>query len=229
MNNELGRKITSLTLMTIMLAGGMVIAAPGMTPAAHAANATLFVSAESSEFDNIFGGAQVIEIVVSDPLIASLDDVHGSPDVTVNGSDVVMAQASDGSWYAYVADKDFANTADVADTADDTGLDFGLACSGATANVLTGTSGAAFGSTTTDVWFSAKTFASFSGQVPLTTGTACVDSDSDNSAAEDSTLLITGAKTLVAAASPVTLGQIDLNDVDSVSYTHLTLPTICSV
>ena len=35
MNNEIGRKITSLTLMTIMLAGGMVIAAPGMMPAAH--------------------------------------------------------------------------------------------------------------------------------------------------------------------------------------------------
>ena len=27
MNNEIGRKITSLTLMTIMLAGGMTIAA----------------------------------------------------------------------------------------------------------------------------------------------------------------------------------------------------------
>ena len=30
MNNEIGRKITSLTLMTIMLAGGMTIAAPSM-------------------------------------------------------------------------------------------------------------------------------------------------------------------------------------------------------
>ena len=121
MNNELGRKITSLTLMTIMLAGGMTFAAPGMVPAAHAANETLFVSAESSEFENFFGGAQVIEIVVSDPLIASLDDVHGSPDVEVNGNDVVLAQASDGSWYAYVADTQMVEAADSSTT----GLEFG--------------------------------------------------------------------------------------------------------
>ena len=97
MNNELGRKITSLTLMTIMVADGMTFAAPGMMPAAHAANETLFVSAENSTFDNMFFGAQVIEIVVSDPLIATLDDVHGVPDVEVNGDDILMAQASDGS------------------------------------------------------------------------------------------------------------------------------------
>jgi Na+(H+)/acetate symporter ActP len=44
---EIGRKITSLTLMTIMLAGGMVIAAPSMMPVAHAANANLFVSVQT--------------------------------------------------------------------------------------------------------------------------------------------------------------------------------------
>ena len=116
MNNELGRKITSLTLMTIMVAGGMTFAAPGMMPVANAEhNATLFVSAESSTFDNMFFGAQVIEIVVSDPLIASLDDVHGTPDVEINGDDVVMAQGSDGSWYAYIADTTFVLLADAAD------------------------------------------------------------------------------------------------------------------
>ena len=45
MNNEIGRKLTSLTLMTIMLAGGMTIAAPSMMPQAAAAGA-LYVSAE---------------------------------------------------------------------------------------------------------------------------------------------------------------------------------------
>ena len=30
MNNEIGRKITSLTLMTIMIAGGLTIAAPAI-------------------------------------------------------------------------------------------------------------------------------------------------------------------------------------------------------
>ena len=35
MKNELGRKITSLTLMTIMFAGGMTIAAPSFMPEAY--------------------------------------------------------------------------------------------------------------------------------------------------------------------------------------------------
>ena len=34
MNNETQRKLTSLTLMTIMLAGGMSFAVPGVMPAA---------------------------------------------------------------------------------------------------------------------------------------------------------------------------------------------------
>jgi hypothetical protein len=46
MNNEIGRKLTSLTLMTIMLAGGMVIGAPSLVPEAAAAG-SLFVSAET--------------------------------------------------------------------------------------------------------------------------------------------------------------------------------------
>ena len=66
MNNEIGRKLTSLTLMTIMLAGGMTIAAPSMMPQAAAAGA-LYVSAENAMFDNTFGGAQIIEVVVLDP------------------------------------------------------------------------------------------------------------------------------------------------------------------
>ena len=32
MKNEIGRKITSLTLMTIMFAGGMTLAIPGFLP-----------------------------------------------------------------------------------------------------------------------------------------------------------------------------------------------------
>ena len=64
MNNEIGRKLTSLTLMTIMLAGGMTIAAPSMmVPEAQAAGA-LYVSAENAMFNNSFGGAQIVEVVV---------------------------------------------------------------------------------------------------------------------------------------------------------------------
>ena len=129
MNNEIGRKITSLTLMTIMVAGGMTFAAPGMMPAAHAANANLFVSAENSQFNNYFGGPMVIEIVVNDPDVKDTDDSKGEPDVTVNGKIVRMLQGSDGLWYAYFADRTQATLADAtADEEDGYGLDFGDLC-----------------------------------------------------------------------------------------------------
>ena len=96
MKNEIGRKITSLTLMTIMLAGGMTIAFPGFTPDAYAVNANLIVSAENTGGD--VDGAQVIEIVIID------EDISASPDITVNGDAVSMTAAGDGNWYAYIAD-----------------------------------------------------------------------------------------------------------------------------
>ena len=130
MNNELGRKITSLTLMTIMLAGGMTIAAPSMMPAAYAANANLFVSAENSQFDNYMSGPQVIEVVVIDSDINETDEGEGEPDVTVNGNILRMTQATDGNWYGYFADVEMATIADA--TVDPAfpgvGLDFGTVC-----------------------------------------------------------------------------------------------------
>jgi hypothetical protein len=148
MNNEIGRKLTSLTLMTIMLAGGMVIAAPSMMPAASAANETLFVSAENSMFDNTFSGTSVVEVVVSDPLIATLSDAHGMPDVTVNGNDMVMAQATDGSWYGYIVDQTYAETAMQKVAWDPLlGLNYGMECTVATAAEATSSTGASFGST----------------------------------------------------------------------------------
>ena len=130
MNNELGRKITSLTLMTIMVAGGMTFAAPGFMPAAHAANANLFVSAENSQFNNYFGGPMVVEIVVSDPDLRDTDQLVGEPDVTLNGKIVRMVQATDGNWYAYFADRVQAQAADgtQANLAAGNGLDFGEFC-----------------------------------------------------------------------------------------------------
>ena len=73
MNNEIGRKLTSLTLMTIMLAGGMVIGAPSMVPEAAAAG-QLFVSAENANFNNYFAGIQVVEIIVRDPKATEADE-----------------------------------------------------------------------------------------------------------------------------------------------------------
>ena len=131
MKNEIGRKITSLTLMTIMLAGGMTIAFPGFTPDAYAVNANLIVSAENTGGD--VDGAQIIEIVVID------EDISASPDITVNGDAVRMVKALDGNWYAYIAHTSAVKTAHATD-----GLTFGagptpsLDGSGSTA-IYTGT------------------------------------------------------------------------------------------
>ena len=123
MNNELYRKLTSITLMTIMFAGGMTIAIPGELPTAVAqTTGTLSVSAEAA---GVFGGAQVIEIVIDDP---DLEDVGTDvdrpvPDVEVDGDPVTMAQATTGKWYAYVAAQAFADSSLTTDTDGTDGYD----------------------------------------------------------------------------------------------------------
>ncbi|NOS62056.1 MAG: hypothetical protein HOO66_03325 [Nitrosarchaeum sp.] len=143
MNNEIKRKITSLTLMTIMLAGGMIAAAPSMVPAAHAANANLFVSAENSQFNNYMSGPQVIEVVVIDSDINDTDEAKGEPDVTVNGKILRMAQAVDGNWYGYFADRDMAQIADATSATGNVkgeGIDFGQFCESSDGIAATGIS-----------------------------------------------------------------------------------------
>ena len=82
----------------------LTFAVPGAMPAAHAANANLFVSAENSQFDNYMSGPQVIEVVVIDSDINDTDEAKGEPDVTVNGKILRMVQAVDGNWYGYFAE-----------------------------------------------------------------------------------------------------------------------------
>ena len=122
MNNEIGRKLTSLTLMTIMLAGGMTIAAPSMMPQAAAAGA-LYVSAENAMFNNSFGGAQIIEVVVIDSQRDETDEVQGEPVVKVDENQLRMVQAVDGNWYAYFGDSTKVAAADTADNYIDFGTD----------------------------------------------------------------------------------------------------------
>ena len=98
MNNEIKRKTTSIILMTIMLAGGMAIAFPGFTPTAQAANPNLTVSSTN------FGGPMILEIIISDQNIRDNNERKAQPSVTFDGHDLIMAQGSDGSWYAYVAE-----------------------------------------------------------------------------------------------------------------------------
>jgi hypothetical protein len=122
MNNEIQRKLTSLTLMTIMLAGGMVIAAPAMVPEAAAAG-QLYVSAENAQFGNLFGGAQIVEVIVRDPNRADTEVAESEPTVRVDNLLLRMAQGADGYWYAYIG----SNTEVAAADSDDNNLDFGIA------------------------------------------------------------------------------------------------------
>jgi len=137
MNNEIGRKITSLTLMTIMIAGGMSFGFPGAVPQANAAaNANLFVSVEESFKPDRFGGPMVVEVVVNDPALKDTDQTESEPDVTVNGKRIRMAQATDGNWYAYIADRKMANAADLLAAGNGEGLDFGQGCTAAGATAF---------------------------------------------------------------------------------------------
>ena len=67
----------------------------------------------------MFGGAQVIEIVIDDPDLAEVGDTASDtvPDVEVDGNAIAMAQATTGKWYAYVAAMAFVGT-DIADVID---------------------------------------------------------------------------------------------------------------
>ena len=130
MNKELGRKITSLTLMTIMLTWSAAMGFSGsFMPEAEAANQYLWVSVEDSGQGNFYGG-QVIEVVVTDPAINRLDEAYGMPDVTIDGKKVIMAQGVDGSWYAYIADGSSATSIDsnYAEVEDGRGADYGRWC-----------------------------------------------------------------------------------------------------
>src|SRR2546427_2501492 len=130
MYKETLRKITSLSLLTILLTSTAAFAMPNALPQAHAAtNANLFVSAENSQFQNYFAGPQVIQVIVSDPDINRLDQAYGEPTVTVNGKKLRMAQATDGNWYAYFADRNQAIAADKTVGSPGKGLDFGQFCS----------------------------------------------------------------------------------------------------
>jgi len=86
-----------------MLAGGMVVAAPSMVPTAAAAGA-LYVSAENAQFDNLFGGPMVIEVIVKDSNRSMTNENAGEPTVMVDNLTLRLAQGLDGNWYGYFAD-----------------------------------------------------------------------------------------------------------------------------
>ncbi|QDI88615.1 peptidase [Candidatus Nitrosopumilus sp. SW] len=107
---------------------------------AHASNPNLSVSAENSEFGNVFAGSMVIEVVIRDSNISDTDEGKGEPDVTLNGKTLRMVQATDGNWYAYFANVDKAKIADATVGLAGKGLDFGEFCSRDTATSVFGIS-----------------------------------------------------------------------------------------
>jgi len=107
-----------------MLAGGMVVAAPSMVPTAAAAGA-LYVSAENAQFDNLFGGPMVIEVIVKDPNRSATNENAGEPTVLVDNNRLRLAQGLDGNWYGYFADSTDVATLVAVGTGDH--LDWGTA------------------------------------------------------------------------------------------------------
>jgi len=111
--------------------------------ASHTPN--LFVSAENPNYDNHFAGSMVIEVIISDPDFNDVGEAEGEPDVTLNGSELRMVQATNGKWYAYFANLDMAKKADqiVLDAgvgAEGKSLDFGVFCSSSTGTSVLGAS-----------------------------------------------------------------------------------------
>jgi len=104
-----------------MLAGGMAVAVPAMVPTAAAAG-QLYVSAENAQFGNLFGGAQIVEVIVRDPNRADTEVAEAEPTVYVDNQRLRMAQGVDGYWYAYIGSYTEVLAADSAAN----GLDFGL-------------------------------------------------------------------------------------------------------
>ena len=124
MKNEIGRKLTSLTIMAIMFAGGLTVAAPSFMPG---------VFADFGETDGMLSvssvyiqGGAILEIVVNDPNVSATDvSVSNGPVVTLDGTDYITSQGSNGKWYVYAVDKSTANALDT----DADGMEYGVECS----------------------------------------------------------------------------------------------------
>ena len=116
-------KLLHVALLSLFLIPFLLVSAE----ASH--NPYLFVSAENPQFDNHFSGSMVVEVVIRDPGLRDTDKGIGEPDVTINGKDLRMIQATDGNWYGYFAHVDYAKAADKTVGQAGKGLDFGSICS----------------------------------------------------------------------------------------------------
>jgi len=148
----------------------------------------------------------VVEVVVNDPALKDRDKPTAEPDVTVNGKDLRMVQATDGSWYAYFTDVLAAKAGDSLSTLQGTSLDFGRGCTAASAS---GAMGIAFSGTFSDtegVYFDSNM------NVPDIPGTlsACVNG---NSAGQNTTNVVREPKSPTQPSGTNTKnGQIGIDN-----------------
>jgi hypothetical protein len=120
------------------LLAGILLLIPFYASASAASNPNLIVSAENPAFGNHFSGSMVVEVIVSDTGISDTSEGKGEPDVTLNGNNLRMVQATDGRWYGYFANVDKAKIADqisLDGAVDGAGFDFGVFCSKDTASL----------------------------------------------------------------------------------------------
>ena len=129
MKNEIGRKLTSLTLMTIMFAGGLTLAIPGFLPMAEilpeayadqsTTNGSVTVSSTAIQ------GAQVLQVTIADPGTSDPTVSHSAVTSDFNDNTLHFTQVSDGTWVAYVVDQSMALDAEANVAAS---IQFGTSC-----------------------------------------------------------------------------------------------------
>ncbi len=109
---------------------------------AESSHPNLYVSAENSLYENHFSGSMVVEVIIRDSDISDTGGGEGEPDVTLNGKDLRMVQATDGNWYAYFANLQQAKQADQIASTGMAGksLDFGVFCDRSTDQSVLGIS-----------------------------------------------------------------------------------------
>ena len=123
MKNEIGRKLTSLTIMAIMFAGGMAIGVPSFMP--EAASDLSVTEGLLTVSSTTIQGAAILEIVVNDPDYSDTTvDISATPTVSFGGQDYNLNQAVNGKWYVYITDNSVSSLFDV----DTNGQEFGIKC-----------------------------------------------------------------------------------------------------
>ena len=101
-----------------------------MVPEAAAAG-NLYVSVENAQFQNSFGGGQIVEVIVS-------NSIQSEPSVLVDGNKFRMALAQDGKWYGYFGNYDAIIKLDSKVISPGIGMDFGEFCANTTPQSVLG-------------------------------------------------------------------------------------------